>query len=136
MFCKFGGTVLDPKKHAPGEPSGNDDFMAMLQSASMSGAAGAGGSGYVLRPPFADDALLGAIADIEAKLRAGDKKAAVDAAVAHHLWSHALIISSHLTREEYQKVVAGFVAQTLPATSPLRPLYAVFGGDSSVRVCL
>lgn len=88
------------------------------------------------------------LSKIEQFLLNGDRKGAVDYAIQEDLWAHALIISSCVDKDLWQKVIANFVDREMNATpemkknrhfnniagnnQALRVMYALFSGAGGV----
>ena len=60
---------------------------------------------------------------VEELVLQGETEQAVQVAIKHRMWPHALVLSTSVGRECYQKTVEAFTQQQLPAASPLSGLF-------------
>lgn len=77
------------------------------------------------------------LSKIEHFLLNGDRKGAVDYAIQEDLWAHALIISSCVDKELWQKVIANFVDREMNATPEMRQsrhFNNIAGNNQALRV--
>jgi hypothetical protein len=123
-LCRNGGSLTGREASAELMPHIN----AAVAAAQAAAAASASDAGFVFAPSKPHAGLVQDVAEIERLLGAGDRRRANDVAVRAQLWAHALIISSNLTREDYQAVVRAFTEASLPDSSSLRTLYNVLAG--------
>lgn len=85
---------------------------------------------------------------IQNYLICGERKRAVQYALDHKLWAHAIIIASSIDQENFKSTVLDFVRSELNSASPsessngregLRVLYSLFAGSgaaASTRILL
>ncbi|CAO3692145.1 unnamed protein product [Rhizopus stolonifer] len=77
------------------------------------------------------------LSKIESYLLNGDRVGAVNYAIQEDLWAHALIISSCVGKELWQKVIAGFVDREMNATTEMRQtrtFHNIAGSNQPLRV--
>lgn len=83
-------------------------------------------------PPHAPTCSPNFVAELTRLLIRGDRGNAVHLAVTNQMWSHALLIASHVDRETYCAVVSEFARATLPIGHALRSMYLLFAGQSAL----
>lgn len=84
-----------------------------------------------------DDLSDHMLSKIENFLLKGDRKGAVDFAVQEDLWAHALIISSCVDKDLWQRVITNFVDREMNATSEMRKqrrFNNIAGNNQALRV--
>lgn len=84
-----------------------------------------------------DDLSEHMLTKIEQYLLNGDLKGAVDYAIQEDLWAHALIISSCVDKELWQKVITNFVDREMNATPEMRRnrnFNNIAGNNQALRV--
>lgn len=77
------------------------------------------------------------LSKIEQFLLSGDRKGAVEYAIQEDLWAHALIISSCVDKELWQKVITNFVDREMNATPEMRKsrqFHNIAGNNQALRV--
>lgn len=77
------------------------------------------------------------LSKIEQFLMNGDRKGAVEYAIQEDLWAHALIISSCVDKELWQKVITNFVDREMNATPEMRKsrqFHNIAGNNQALRV--
>lgn len=77
------------------------------------------------------------LSKIEQFLLNGDRKGAVEYAIQEDLWAHALIISSCVDKELWQKVITNFVDREMNATPEMRKsrqFHNIAGNNQALRV--
>ena len=84
-----------------------------------------------------DDLSDRMLSKIEQLLLQGDRKGAVEYAVQEDLWAHALIISSCVDKDLWQKVITNFVDREMNATPDMRrnrTFHNIAGSNQALRV--
>lgn len=72
---------------------------------------------------------------VEPLLKLGKRQEALEAAIQHQAWAHALLIASSLGEEQWRRATALFSASLFNdasvATESLKMTYAIFGGRTN-----
>lgn len=81
-----------------------------------------------IRDDFETNSIL---SQIQTLLVSGKRAEACQLAVAHALWDHAMVISSHLDWNTCHEVIYKFIQATAPVGAPIRTLYTVLAGRTN-----
>ena len=103
----------------------------------MGGMGGMGMMGGVMDPanrlmpaaPVNDVQVQQALQDMQELLLTGKREEACQKALENELWAPALLLSSYMNMEMYQKVMGEFAKRSFKVGTPLRTLYMLFAGE-------